>query len=151
MGWQRMAFLHDSVMIHTSRLLFSSGNRPPRTGQVYVLILLEFFLRGWVFENSEVTVYFSGFSEHCKCFIPNNVQVPLGQVRCMQSLACACVYVFCDIRSFGAAAAISVNGLKPFTSSWEYTPANCVPAIPWDLCENDASKERRFQWYSALG
>lgn len=80
----------------------------------------------------------------CGYFIPGNLQVPLEWVRFAQSLACACVS--CDIRSFGAAAAISVNGLNPSTSSWEYAPANCVPAVPWDLCENDASEERCFQW-----
>lgn len=121
------------------------------------MVLLFFFLSFIIIFFERVNIgkqgsgCFTKYSEHCNYFIPHDLQVPLGWVRFMQSWARVCVHVSCDIRSFGAAAAISVNGLKPFTSSWEYTPANCVPALPWDFHENDASEERRFQWYSALG
>jgi len=128
---------------------FHRGTRyalPPRTGQVCGLILVFFFQEGEYLKTMKLLFPSVDFLS-----IANNLQVPLEWVRGMQSLARVWVHVSCDIRSFGAGAAISVNGLKPCTSSWEYTPANCVPAVPWDLCENDASEERRFQWYDALG
>lgn len=75
-----VGFVHSGVTAHTSRLCFPQSRMdmgcsasPGWTGLSFTFGRV--FSRGWVFENSDVTVGFWGFSEHCDCFIPTNLQV----------------------------------------------------------------------------
>lgn len=159
MGWpgERVAFLHGCVMVHVSRLPLSSQTVAHSasthwTGLHFdsVVCCCCCFLKGahvktwsycspqWIFWA--LWMFYSWYSAGVSWWVRNK-----------QSFACACVYVSSDVWRSSAAAAISVNGLKPFTSSREYTPANCVPATPRDRCENGSSEKRCFQQYNALG
>lgn len=99
-----------------------------------------------MFENSEVAVGFRGFSEHCDCCIPTDLQVLWS--GCEAEL----VPVSGDTQRVSTAAAVSVSGLNPSLGiQLRISSCSLYTSHPWDPWEGDESQERRPQPYNTSG